>query len=261
MGDEISEKSLRGTTTSVIGTEIEIFPKVVSTNDVARERAEGGCREGLMIISRSQGSGRGRSGRSFASPEGGLYLSVVLKPDIPPKDVSIIPLLAGLAVSKSISSTLMVPTSLKWPNDVMVDGRKVCGILVESSVKGDRLDYLIVGIGINVNFSISDLPGELEDTAVTLKDHTGNDIDTEELLRNLVCFLEMLYNRFRLGETASILDDWSEGSETLGRNVRVKTTTGVLEGKALGLDQTGALLLSSDGTLQRIDLGDVENLR
>ncbi|MBN1389635.1 MAG: biotin--[acetyl-CoA-carboxylase] ligase [Candidatus Thermoplasmatota archaeon] len=260
MGDVISEGCLRGVGTGIIGRHLEIIDNVTSTNDIARERAKAGCREGLIIVARSQSDGKGRMGRNFHSPEGGLYLSIVLRPDAPPYLASTLPLLAGLAVSKSISTTLMLKTSLKWPNDVLIDGRKVSGILAESSIKGDRLEYVIIGIGINVNFPMTDLPQELWECAWTLRDASGSMVDMEELLRNLVCFLENLYNRFMEGDVGPILEEWSDRSETLGRLVRVRTPSSELEGTALGLDQTGALLISIDGLLHRIDSGDVEHL-
>jgi len=260
MGDRITEDSLRGTSTSVIGREIEVLDEAASTNLLARERAENGCREGLIVLARSQTSGKGRAGRSFISPPGGLYMSVVLRPKIPPAEISSLPLMAGLAVSKSISSSLMVPSQLKWPNDVLVNGKKVCGILVESSVKGEKLEYAIIGIGINVNSSLKDLPPEISDTAGTLMDATGTVVDIEDLLRDLVCFMEMLYKRFVEGDIAGILDDWTERSETIGREVVVTDLVGKIKGKALGVDQSGALLLSVDGSLRRIEMGDVDHL-
>ncbi|MGA1820491.1 MAG: biotin--[acetyl-CoA-carboxylase] ligase [Thermoplasmatota archaeon] len=260
MGGRITEESLRGTSTSVIGREIEIIEEAASTNEVARKRAESGCREGLIVLARSQTSGKGRAGRSFVSPPGGLYFSIVLRPGNKADQASILPLMAGLAVSKSISASLMLPSRLKWPNDVLVNDRKVCGILVESSTKGDRLDHVIIGIGINVNFTLKDLPPELSETAGTLMDAKGSRVDMEGLFRDLVCFLEMLYRRFIGGDIAGILDDWTGRSETIGRDVRIASPEGSIEGKALGVDQSGALLLSVNGSLRRISMGDVEHI-
>ncbi|MGA1866260.1 MAG: biotin--[acetyl-CoA-carboxylase] ligase [Thermoplasmatota archaeon] len=260
MGEFISEGSLRGSAVSIIGRDIEIVDSAVSTNDIARQRAEKGCREGLIVLARTQTSGKGRMGRRFHSPDGGLYMSLVLRPSLPPQEVSVLPLLAGLAVSKSISATVMLPTLLKWPNDVLLDGRKVSGILVESSIKGDKLEYAVIGVGINVNFECSELPDELRESAGTLMDASGSKVDMEELFHNLVCFFEILYGRFRNGDTGSILEEWTERSETIGRKVRVRTGSRDLTGTALGLDQAGALLLNIDGVLQRIDAGDVQYL-
>ncbi|MBN1538956.1 MAG: biotin--[acetyl-CoA-carboxylase] ligase [Candidatus Thermoplasmatota archaeon] len=260
MGDLISERSLRGAAVSIIGRDIEIIESVVSTNDIARQRAEKGCREGLIVLARTQTGGRGRMGRRFHSPEGGLYMSLVLRPSLPPQEISLLPLLAGLAVSKSISATILLPTTLKWPNDVLLDGRKVSGILVESSIKGDDLEYAVIGVGINANFSSAELPDELRSSAGTLMDATGSVVDLEELFHNLASFFEMLYDRFRNGDAVSLLEEWTERSETIGRDVRVRTGSGDITGTALGLDQTGALLLSVDGVLQRIDTGDVHHL-
>jgi BirA family transcriptional regulator, biotin operon repressor / biotin---[acetyl-CoA-carboxylase] ligase len=256
----LDERSLSGISTSLIGRDVEFFSEVTSTNILAKERAEDGCKEGLVIISSKQTGGKGRSNRTFVSPDGGLYLSVVLRPDQELSNMSILPLLAGLAVSKAISTTVLRESSLKWPNDVLMGGKKVCGILVESGVKGDKLEYVVIGIGINVNITMDQFPAELQEKASTLKEIIGDDVDLVELLRDLIYFLEILYGRFIEGEIDHILEKWSERSSTLGKQVRIQTSGGSMEGKALGVDQTGALMLKIDGSLHRIDVGDVEHL-
>jgi len=256
----LDKSSLIGLTTSIIGSEVEFLGEVASTNSVAKERAQDKCKEGLIVVASSQNRGRGRLDRSFISPEGGLYLSVVLRPEPSQTPVSLLPLLAGLAVSKSISTTVLKETSLKWPNDVLMEGKKVCGVLVESSFKGDKLDHVVIGIGINVNSSTDQLPEDIRERATTIKDITGNKVDMEILLRDLISFLDILYGRFKRGEMESILDQWSERSSTIGKQVRVNTGKETLEGKALGLDQSGALMISVEGSLQRVDIGDVEHI-
>lgn len=256
----LGDVPLHGISPSIIGRDLEQMGAVDSTNTIARERAEKGCREGLVLVAASQTGGKGRMGREFHSPEGGLYLSIVLRPDVSPSQAGIIPLLAGLAVSKAISTTVLKETSLKWPNDVLMDGKKVCGILNEAVVKKERLEYMVVGIGINVNSTLDQLPDEIRETAGTLKDQTGETVDISDLFRNLICFLDMLYLQYISGDVATILDSWSERSSTIGKQVRIHTGSEIIEGKALGLDQSGALLLGSGNSLQRIDAGDIEHL-
>jgi BirA family biotin operon repressor/biotin-[acetyl-CoA-carboxylase] ligase len=246
---------------SIVGRHVEFLGEVGSTNTIARERASKGCTEGLIIVASSQTGGKGRLSRSFISPEGGLYLSVVLRPKVSPSQASILPLMAGLAVSKAISTTVLKETSLKWPNDVLIGDKKVCGILMESSVKGHKLEYVIIGIGINVNSTIDQFPEDIRERTGTLKQIVGKLVDIEDLLRNLICFLDMQYSIFLDDQIETILDKWSERSSTIGRLISVHTGQGVFKGKALGLDQSGALLLSVDGSLQRIDMGDVEHLQ
>jgi BirA family biotin operon repressor/biotin-[acetyl-CoA-carboxylase] ligase len=252
--------SLHGIETSIIGRDVEFLGEVTSTNILARERAEKGCREGLVLVASSQTSGKGRLDREFHSPEGGLYLSIVLKPKILPSQSGIIPLMAGLAVSKAISTTVMRETSLKWPNDVMMDGKKICGILNQAAVKGEGVEYLIIGIGINVNSTLEQLPDKIQGSAGTLKELTSKEIDMKDLFRNLICFLDMLYLQFLSGDISTILDSWSERSSTVGKHVKVRSGSNIIEGKALGLDQSGALLLGTENSLQRVEVGDVEHL-
>jgi BirA family biotin operon repressor/biotin-[acetyl-CoA-carboxylase] ligase len=256
----LDEDSLSNISAGVIGRDLLFFDEVNSTNEIAKERAEKGCREGLMVVASKQIAGRGRMDRTFSSPMGGLYISVVLRPGLPLSLGSILPLLAGLSVSKAISTTVLRETSLKWPNDVLMDGRKVSGILVESGVKGDALEYVVIGIGINVNSTVDELPEEIRSFAGTLKDLSGKEVDMMDLLKNLVCFLDMLYTRLKNGEVEVILDKWSERSSTIGKMVRVHGPGEIIEGKALGVDQSGALLVSVDGSFQRIDIGDIEYL-
>ncbi len=246
--------------TSIVGSSFEYHETVASTNDIVRERAEKGAREGLVIASSSQTEGRGRLNRAFSSPVGGLYLSVLLRPDIGPDGISTLPLMAGLAVSKAISTSTGLESELKWPNDVNIRGRKVCGILVESSVKGEKLDQVIIGIGINANTLPDDLPVEIRGRASSLRAESGKEVSIVDLLRDLVCFLDMQYLKFISGGTEELLDQWSERASTLGKDVRISDSSGSFTGKALGVDQTGALMVRTGEGLRRVDSGDCQHL-
>jgi BirA family biotin operon repressor/biotin-[acetyl-CoA-carboxylase] ligase len=246
--------------TIIVGTSCEYHDVLVSTNDLVKERADTGAREGLVVVSGSQTKGRGRQNRSFSSPPGGLYLSILLRPDIGPDAVSALPLIMGLAVSKAISTSAGIESELKWPNDVNIKGKKVCGILVESSVKGDRVEHVIIGIGINANTTPSDLPNGIRGTATTIRTEAGREISLVDLLRDLVCFLDMHYTKFISGGTEDLLDQWSERSTTLGKEVRIVSSGVTFSGKALGIDQTGALMIETQGELRRVDFGDCQHL-
>jgi len=246
--------------TSIVGTSFEFHPEADSTNDLVRERADEGAREGLVIAAGSQVKGRGRMNRSFSSPVGGLYLSILLRPDLEPHVLSTLPLIAGLTISKAISTSSGIPSELKWPNDVNINGRKVCGILLESSVKGEKIEYVIIGIGINVNTLPGDLPDEIRERTTSLMGETGSEISFRDLLRDLICFLDMHYIRFLSGGTIGLLDQWSERSSTIGREVRITGSGGSFTGKALGIDQTGALMVRTQGELRRVDSGDCQHI-
>jgi len=251
---------LGGLTTRTIGRHLEVFDALPSTNRLAMELASKGCREGTVIMAKAQTEGTGRMGRSFASPLGGLYLSVVLRPKIAPELISPLPLVFGLSAAKAIGCTAMVNALVKWPNDVIVNGKKVCGILSLSTSSKGRLDSVIAGIGINVNSKVSDLPEELSTSATTLRDESGHDIDMEELLRNLMYFMDLHYSMFLEQQTDALLNEWSERSCTLKRRVRMDMGTGTVEGTALGVDRTGALLVRTEDGISVVSTGDCIHL-
>ncbi|MCU0798674.1 MAG: biotin--[acetyl-CoA-carboxylase] ligase [Candidatus Thermoplasmatota archaeon] len=251
---------LDGLTTRTIGRHLEVFDVLPSTNRLAKELASKGCIDGTVVIAKAQTEGAGRMGRSFSSPIGGLYLSVVLRPKIAPELISPLPLVFGLSAAKAIGCTTKVNALVKWPNDVLVNGKKVCGILSLSASSKGRLDSVIAGIGMNVNSRVSDLPNELSSTATTLHDVTGHEVDMEELLRNLLYFMDLHYSMFLEGGTDALLDEWSERSSTLKRRVMIDIGTTTVEGTALGVDRTGALLVRTDDGISLVSAGDCIHL-
>lgn len=250
----------RGLTTRLIGSVINFHDEVTSTNDVAREMAKGDAREGTVVMARSQTGGMGRLGRPFSSPVGGLYLSVILRPNMALGEISPLPLVVGLSVSKAIQCNTFKEASLKWPNDVQIEGKKVAGILVTSSAKGEKADHVIVGIGINLNTKIKDLPEDLQNIAGSLKEVTGNHIDPNEFTRDLLYFLDLHYSMFMEGQGESLMDQWVSRSSTIGTDVEVTTSNGYVRGKAIGIDQTGALVLQTKSGMARVDSGDCTSL-
>lgn len=250
------EECTKGLSTRVIGAVMNFHDEVASTNLIAEDLAQGGAKDGTVVISRSQTEGKGRNGRSFSSPKGGLYLSIVLRPPFDPEEASSLPLVIGLAVSKTVNCTIFKEASVKWPNDILVDGKKVAGILMTSKIAGRKLDHIIVGIGINLNTSLEDLPEELQDTAGSLKAMKGEHIDPNEFARDLLYMLDLNYSRFVEGQKEELLEQWSERAVAIGEEVEVTSPKGVKRGKFLGIDQTGALILRNGERMERIDSGD-----
>jgi len=250
---------LEGTTCRRMACRIHDLDEVGSTNAVAADLAREGAPEGTVVLARCQTSGKGRSGRSWSSPEGGLYLSVILRPDVALSQVTVLPILASLAVSKAISTSTGMVSSVKWPNDVLIGTRKVCGILSESTIMGERIEFLILGIGLNVNTLPDDLPPG--SVATSLRTELGRQVDIGEVARDLMYMLDMLYSRFLDGQSEAILAEWTDRSSTIGSDVVVNTSHGNVEGKAMGLDGSGALILKQGPRLVRIDHGDCMNLR
>jgi BirA family biotin operon repressor/biotin-[acetyl-CoA-carboxylase] ligase len=233
---------------------------VESTNDIASELASGGAMEGTVVMARSQTAGKGRNGRSFSSPRGGLYLSIILRPPLSIEEVYSLPLIMGLSVSKAIQCSTSMEARLKWPNDVLIDGRKVAGILMVPLVKGMDLEYVVVGIGINLNTDTERLSEEARSVAGSIKEITGKITDPNEFSRDLMYFLDLNYTQFLEGQKDDLLDQWTLRSDTVGSDVKVQMGSTEVKGKALGLDLSGALILQTEDGMKRITSGDCTNL-
>lgn len=245
----------RGLKAETFGERIEYYEEVDSTNDVARELAAKGAPEGTLVIAERQTRGRGRMGREWFSPEGGLWFSVILRPRLAPGEVARLALMLGVAVARVLNA-YGLRCRLKWPNDVLVRDKKICGILTEIDAEMDRVNYVIAGIGVNVNNEVGDFPEEFRDAATTMKAEIGRRVARAPLLRRLLEELEACYGRLTLGDPA-VLEEWRRLSSTLGKRVRVVTQSRVLEGVALDIAEDGALLLRlEDGRVERILSGD-----
>lgn len=239
--------------THFVGQRIIYYPKLTSTMDVARQEAQQGAAEGTVVVAGEQTAGKGRIKRSWLSPKGSIALSIILYPRITYLPSLI--MLASLAVVHSIEKVAGLKSPVKWPNDVLIDGRKVCGVLVESGVRGDVVDYAIIGFGINANFSVSDFP-EISATATSLSDELGRDVSRLDLIQCLLVEVERLYLTLQAG--GSIYEEWRDSLVTLGKRVHVKSGNEVYEGIAESVARDGSLLLRhSDGNLTKIVAGDV----
>lgn len=246
----------RGLSTRRFGKRVIYYERVGSTNDVARELARQGAEEGTVVIAGEQTRGRGRLDRSWESPEGGVFLSLIVRPHIPPAAISRLSLLAGLAAAKAAESFSGVPIGLKWPNDLMVDDRKVGGVLCEMEGEAERVDFAIVGIGIDANCDVSvDIP------TTSLKKEAGAAVDITGLIREVLRVFENLYEGFLRG-AADFLEDYKERSQTLGKDVKILQPKREIAGKAVDIDGEGALVLRlRDGSYERVLSGDCIHLR
>jgi BirA family transcriptional regulator, biotin operon repressor / biotin---[acetyl-CoA-carboxylase] ligase len=245
--------------TRSLGRTLHVFPEVDSTSTTARELAAAGAAHGTAVIADAQRAGRGRLGRSWASPAGtNLYLSVVLRCDLPPERLSQISLLAGVAVCETVRE--WCPASIKWPNDVLVDGRKVAGILAEMDTAGPG-PVVVLGIGVNLNTARADFPAELRDKAGSLCLATGTPVDRARFAGRLLSALEVRYEQWRRDGFAPIAAVWREMAPLMGRFIRVQEPGEIVEGTVLDIDADGALrLLLADGREHRVVAGDVSVL-
>jgi BirA family biotin operon repressor/biotin-[acetyl-CoA-carboxylase] ligase len=244
--------------TKVIGQKIHYFKEVTSTNDVAKELAALRAKEGTIVIAEIQTSGRGRLGRSWLSPKGGVWLSVILRPEVKAKDVFKITFLTAVAVAKTIRKMFKLNAEIEWPNDVLINGKKVCGILTETSIRGETVDSVIVGVGINANVDLNLFPNNLKKTVTTLASEVKMEVDREKFLHALLKELEAYYKMFKENNFDSILEEWKQLNRLFGANVEVVTFNEKIEGQAVNVDQNGALIIRlADGTTRKVFSGDV----
>lgn len=245
--------------TSAMGCDVVSFEEVDSTNDVAIRLAEEGAREGTLVVAESQRKGRGRLGRAWHSPKGaGIWCSLILRPKLRPAEASQLTLLAALAMLRAVKKTAGLATLIKWPNDLLLHSKKVCGILSEMSSEPDLIHFVVVGVGINVNWGKSEMPSKIRETATSLSEHLHKKISRVELLCQYLWEMEALYLSFCEEGFAPILDEIKKHCDSLGRQVEIKTGERSLAGQAVDLDLDGALLLRHDGgRLEKIYSGDL----
>ncbi|WP_321430769.1 biotin--[acetyl-CoA-carboxylase] ligase [uncultured Methanolobus sp.] len=240
--DKIDPEMLQGILkTSLIGNDIRYYSELESTNNTAREIAMS-VPEGAVVIAETQKKGRGRMGTEWQSAPGGIWISLILHPSIPLENLSKITLVAGIAVTNALRG-IGVDARIKWPNDVLVNGKKICGILTEVSAEIGKVDYVVLGIGINVNVKLSGLKDEVRRNSTSIANETGKPIDRTSFLASLLYELEQQYIRFKTRKFAEIVDEWINLSDTIGRNVKVMTPTMLIEGKAVGITEKGALVV------------------
>ncbi len=253
------EEIQRGLVTERLGKKIHYLPEVDSTNRFAFRRAQEGGEEGEIVIAESQTRGKGRMGRSWFSPPGlNLYLSVILKPKLPPVHAPQITLMSAVAVADTVQSFLESPPAIKWPNDIMVQGKKLAGILTESSCDPERLHFVVVGIGVNLNLPSGLLPEAIRESATSLLMLTGRTVDRAAFTGQLIQSLDRCYGELEDKGFPWIARRWESFFELRGKRVMVEMADEPLTGTARGIDGDGALILEQDGgALQRIVAGDV----
>ncbi|WP_292466840.1 biotin--[acetyl-CoA-carboxylase] ligase [Methanolobus sp.] len=240
--------------TSLIGTDIRYYSELGSTNNTAREIAAK-VTEGTVVIAETQTNGRGRLGTEWQSASGGVWVSLILKPSIPLENVSKITLVVGIAVTNALRA-LNVDAHVKWPNDVLVKGKKICGILTEVSAEVEKVDHIILGIGINANVKLSDLKDEIRKNSTSIANELGKTIDRTTFLADLFYELEQQYIRFKTKQFTDIVDEWINLSDTIGKEVKITTPNKIIEGKAVGITERGALVvIDRNGNRQEIIAG------
>jgi len=242
-----------------LGTRFHYFAELDSTNTRARELAESGAAEGEIVIAESQTQGRGRLGRRWESPPlSNLYLSIVLRPGLPPKHAPQITLAAAVALVETVGSFLPRPPVIKWPNDILIDGKKLAGILTEAACDTECVQYVILGIGLNLNYRAETMPQTLRQRATSMADMAGENLSRETVLVRLIHDLDRCYGELEESGFAALRPRWETHFGLRGRRVRVELGDQTIIGRAQGIDHEGALIVDTEDEQRRsIIAGDV----
>lgn len=245
--------------TKVIGRDMRVFQETTSTNDVVEKLARDGVKEGVVVFAESQTQGRGRLGRKWVSPAGkGLWFSVLLRPDLRPQEATQLTVAAATAVWRAIQTETGLSAEIKWPNDILFRGKKVAGILTEMSAELDRIKYLILGVGVDVNQTANEFPPDGRKIATSLRAELGQPILRAELATAILRELDHDYVRICGGDFAKLADEWEGRCTTIGQQVTISIGERKIRGRAESLDDDGALLVRTEhGHLERIIGGDV----
>lgn len=249
-----------GLDTRIFGTEeIVVYPETDSTNLRAKLLAAGGAPEGTIVIAEKQTRGRGRKGRSWFSPAGGgIYISLILRPSMPPSEAPRITLVTGVAAAEALLSLAPLDFKIKWPNDILVKGKKIAGILTEISTEMDGIDHIVVGIGINVNMPAESLDAEIRERATSLLIETGAPFSRVKLIQAFLKQFEVCYEILQSRGFEPVRNRWKELSDSLGRQVTVDMIGKTCAGEFIDIDAEGVLILKDEqGELHRIVSGDI----
>ena len=243
----------------LIGNAIRVLPQTTSTNDEASRAALEGHPEGLVIFAESQSAGRGRMGRRWSSPAGrGLWFSVLLRPSLAPSECTQLTAASANALVRAIQSTTGITPEIKWPNDLLIKGKKIAGILTEMSAELEHVRSVILGIGIDANQTASEFPADLRPIATSLKLATGKTVSRADLAEAVLRELDREYARILAGQFAAVAEEWGSRCSTLGKQVTIDMGARRVRGRAEALDENGALLLRTEhGRIERIIGGEV----
>lgn len=268
MATDLSLELIKARSTGAFGTHVRFFDAIASTNTEAQEWAMNGAPEGALVVADHQTGGRGRWGRTwFSAPGKLLQFSVVLRPDLEPHRHGVLTAGLGVACARAVARLTGLPARVKWPNDVVVEDRKLAGMLVESSLMGERIAVAICGIGINVGLAEAEIPEDLRGRASSIaielaRRGVAPGCDRAELLTAIVAEIESRYDALSGGDASAVLAEAAELSSVIGRHVRIRFADGsALEGIVEGFDADGALLVDPGTGPRALHVGEIEQLR
>ena len=242
--------------TSWAGKEILYFDTIDSTNEEAKRQAQAGAGHGTLVLAELQQAGKGRRGRSFDSPQGaGIWMSLVIKDDIEPSKASILTLVMGLAAAKAVECVTSLKPQIKWPNDLILNGKKLCGILTEMSLEGDRIGHIVIGVGINVHNE--EFPEEIAEVATSVYQETGERICRANLLAEVLKQFEYFYKIYKQTfDMSDLMQEYNACLINRGRQVQVLDPKGSYLGQALGINDQGDLLVETENEVRQVFSGE-----
>ena len=250
--------------TKFIGQKVYYFDTISSTQDQALKMANESENNGSVIIAETQTGGKGRDGRKWISPKGGISFSIILHPKFDISITTLFPIASSLALSKAIENTFKITPELKWPNDLTIKGNKISGILVDAALESNKIESLVLGVGINFNVDVKVIKKILKETpnfyGVSSLSEYNKKIKPIQLVQNFFVELEKIYELLNKKQTKNIISEWTKRSSTIGKNVEVNTSDGKIKGKAIKIDEDGVLIISNKNKTDKVIAGDIIHL-
>ena len=254
-----------GLKTKTIGQQAYYFDSLESTQNQALKMADKPTNNGSVIIAEKQTGGKGRSGRKWISPKGGIWLSLILYPKFDISITTLFPIASSLALSKSIEQVFKISPELKWPNDLTIKGKKIAGMLVDVSLESNKIEKLVLGVGINFDVDVKSIEKKLKNTSnfygvASLGDYK-KDVKAPYFVQVFFIELEKIYESLNKKDIKKIILEWTKRSSTIGKEVEIDTVNGKVRGKAVKIDDDGALVVNSNNKITKIIAGDVIHLQ
>jgi BirA family biotin operon repressor/biotin-[acetyl-CoA-carboxylase] ligase len=250
-----------GLKTKVFGKQVYYFESIDSTQNQAMRMASNPANNGALVIAEKQTNGKGRLGRKWISPKGGIWFSIILHPQFDISVITLFPIASALALSNAIEKTLNIKSELKWPNDITINGKKVAGMLVDASLESNKIENIVLGVGINFNVDVKQIEKMLKDTpnfyGVASLGEQNKTIKPILLVQTFLNELEKICTLLNSKDTKKIIKDWTVKSSTIGQNVELNTKEGKIKGKAIKIDHDGALVISENKKNVRVIEGDI----
>jgi BirA family biotin operon repressor/biotin-[acetyl-CoA-carboxylase] ligase len=250
-----------GLKTKVFGKQVYYFESIDSTQNQAMRMASNPANNGALVIAEKQTNGKGRLGRKWISPKGGIWFSIILHPQFDISVITLFPIASALALSNAIEKTLNIKSELKWPNDITVNGKKVAGMLVDASLESNKIENIVLGVGINFNVDVKQIEKMLKDTpnfyGVASLGEQNKTIKPILLVQTFLNELEEICTLLNSKDTKKIIKDWTVKSSTIGQNVELNTKEGKIKGNAIKIDHDGALIISENKKNVRVIEGDI----